>query len=80
MKYLIFFKLIYFCCGLALTSTLLFNPTICDVCVCVRVHARVSYSSELSLLLAYETCELESCSQNELPPGAFPKTQPALIT
>lgn len=40
----------------------------------------VCYSYELSLPLAYETCELESCSQNELPLGGFPKAQPALIT
>ena len=75
-KYLVFFKPVHFCCGLALTSTLHFNPTICGVCVCVCV----CYSCELSLPLAYETCELESCSQNELPLGGFPKAQPALIT
>lgn len=34
-KYLVFFKPVHFCCGLALTSTLHFNPTICGVCVCV---------------------------------------------
>lgn len=75
-KYLVFFKSIYFCCGLALTSILLFNPTICGLSVCVCV----CYSCELSLSLAYEICELEGCSQNELPPGGFPKAQPALIT
>lgn len=74
MNYLVFFKPVHVCCGQALTSTLLFNSTICGV----RAHAHSS--SELSLPLAYKTCELKSCSQNELPPGGFPKAQPALIT
>ena len=49
------------------------------VCVCVCVCTCV-YSSELSLPLAFESCESESCSQNGLPPGEHPKPQLALIT
>ena len=41
-KYLVFFKPVHFCCGLALTSTLHFNPTICGVCVCV-IHVNSAY-------------------------------------